>query len=194
MANQATQDSVSSIIYLVVGMGVAVLVLILVGSMGGQTFQLVEDDITGIGYTAVANESHNYTSGDKAPYNTTHAYGIIPNTLFIYSTDGPNLGQAHDLSNFDINYWTGSINVSNTTNASGYMGVNIQYVWGNTSIENSVKGGITSSFEAVEQTGDYLPIIVLAVIITLVLSIVLGFTAFGGGGGMAPGFRGGTAF
>ena len=90
--------SVSAIITLIVGVGVGVLVLIFVGSLGGQTYDLVEDDIDAI---------------------------------------------------------------SNGT------------------IQASVKNGIISGFEALEQTGDYLPIIVLAVVISLVLMLVLGFTNFG---------------
>lgn len=96
---------VGAIISLIVGVGVAVLVLIFVGALGGQTYNLVEDDITAI------NDSD---------------------------------------------------------------------------IEANVKAGIKSGFEALEQTGNYLPIIVLAVVIAVVLSLVLGFMSFGGG-------RGGTA-
>jgi high-affinity Fe2+/Pb2+ permease len=96
--------AVGAIITLIVGVGVSVLVLIFVGSLGGQTYELVESDIDAIT---------------------------------------------------------------------------------NTTISNSIKDGIVSGFEAMEQTGDYLPIIVLAVVISLVLALVLGFTAFGGGRGSA---------
>lgn len=47
-------------------------------------------------------------------------------------------------------------------------------------IKAHVKSGITSAFNAQEQTGNYLPLIVLAVVIFLVLSLVIGFTALGG--------------
>lgn len=100
---QVAGGAVGSIITLIVGVGVATLVLIFVGTLGGQTYNLVEDDIAAI------NDS---------------------------------------------------------------------------TIQTSVKTSITSGFEALEQTGDYLPIIVLAVVIFLVLSLVLGFTMFGGGRGM----------
>ncbi|MFW6122378.1 MAG: hypothetical protein ACOC80_15965 [Petrotogales bacterium] len=90
--------AVGAIITLIVGVGVAVMVLIFIGALGGQTYNLVESDIDGIN---------------------------------------------------------------------------------DTTIKDSVKNGITSGFEALEQTGDYLPIIVLAVVIALVLSLVLGFVAFG---------------
>lgn len=99
--------AVGAVIALITGVGVAVLVLIFVGALGGQTYNLVEADIDAIN---------------------------------------------------------------------------------DTTIRTHVKNGITSGFSALEQTGDYLPIIVLAVVIALVLTLVLGFTAFGSAGG-----RGGTA-
>ena len=98
---QAT-GAVSAIIMLIVGVGVSVLILIFVGALGGQTYELVEADIT-----AITNQT----------------------------------------------------------------------------VEDHVKNSIISGFSALEQTGDYLPIIVLAVIIALVLSLVLSFTAFGNVGG-----------
>lgn len=94
--------AVGNVITLIVGVGVAVLVLIFVGALGGQTYNLVEPDIDAIT---------------------------------------------------------------------------------NTTIKNAVKDSIVSGFSALKQTGDYLPIIVLAVVIFLVLALVLGFTAFGGGMG-----------
>lgn len=91
--------AVGSIITLIVGVGVGVLVLIFVGALGGQTYQLVEADIDSIT---------------------------------------------------------------------------------NTTIKNSVGNAIVSGFGALEQTGAYMPIIVLAVVIALVLSLVLSFTNLGG--------------
>ena len=93
--------AVGAVIQLITGVGVAVLVLIFVGSLGGQTYNLVEADIDAIT---------------------------------------------------------------------------------NNTVKTSVKNGIISGFEALEQTGDYLPIIVLAVVIALVLFLVLGMTNAGTGG------------
>jgi len=96
--------AVGAVIQLITGIGVAVLVLIFVGALGGQTYNLVEADID-----AITNET----------------------------------------------------------------------------VKTSVKSGIISGFEALQQTGEYLPIIVLAVVIALVLFLVLGMTnvANGSGGG-----------
>lgn len=96
------QTAVGSVITLIVGVGIAVLVLIFVGSLGGQTYELVEADID---------------------------------------------------------------NITNTT------------------ISDHIKASIVSGFSALETTGDYLPIIVLAFVIALVLALVLGFMTFGTGGG-----------
>lgn len=94
--------AVGATIQLITGVGVAVLVLIFVGALGGQTYELVESDID-----AITNET----------------------------------------------------------------------------VKSSVKEGIISGFEALEQTGNYLPIIVLAVVIALVLFLVLGMTNVTAGGG-----------
>jgi len=94
--------SVGAVIGLIVGIGVAVLVLIFVGALGGQTYELVEDDIDSI-------------------------------------TNG--------------------------------------------TVKDHIKNGIISSFEALEKTGDYLPIIVLAFVISIVLFLVLGMTGMVGAGG-----------
>lgn len=98
--------AVGAIITLIVGVGISVLVLIFVGTLGGQTYQLTESKIDAIT---------------------------------------------------------------------------------NTTIRAHVKNGVASGFEALEQTGDYLPIIVLAVIIALVLALVLTM------GGIGGGMRGGSA-
>ena len=94
------QGAVGAIVSLIVGVGVATMVIIFIGALGGQTYNLVEEDIDGINDTA---------------------------------------------------------------------------------IKASVNNAITSGFEALEQTGNYMPIIVLAVVISVVLALVLSFTAFGGG-------------
>jgi hypothetical protein len=104
------EPNVTVIIGLIVGVGVATLVLIFVGVLGGQVYNQAETDID---------------------------------------------------------------NISDAT------------------IKASIKGGITSGFEALETSGDYLPTVVLAVIIFVVLGLVtalqfanapMGGGRYGGGG------------
>jgi len=44
----------------------------------------------------------------------------------------------------------------------------------NTTIKDSIKAGIISNFEAQQQIGDYMPIIALAIIITIVIGLIIG--------------------
>lgn len=87
------QQSVGAVIFLIVGAGVAVLVLTFVGVLSGQTYELVQDDIDAI-------------------------------------TDQ--------------------------------------------NIEDSIENAIESGFEALETTGDYLPIIVIALVMFMLLGIIVG--------------------
>lgn len=102
------QAQVGAIIMLIVGVGVAALVLIFVGTLGGSTYNLVEPDID-----AITNET----------------------------------------------------------------------------IKQYTKDGIISAFKALKTTGSYLPIIVLAVVIFIVLGLILGMTGMTTGGG---GYSGGA--
>jgi hypothetical protein len=95
-------ENVGAIVFLIVGVGIATLVLIFVGVLGGQVYQQVEADID-----AITNDT----------------------------------------------------------------------------IKNHIKDSIIAGFKALDTTGTYLPIVVLAVIIFVVLSIVMGLGAFGGMGG-----------
>lgn len=49
-------------------------------------------------------------------------------------------------------------------------------------IKDSVVTSIKSGFTALEQTGKYLPLVVLAVVIAVVLSLVIGMGSIGGNG------------
>ena len=99
-------EVVGSIVMLIVGLGVATLVLIFTSVLGGQTYQLVEGKID-----AISNET----------------------------------------------------------------------------VKANIKSAAIAGFEAQKQTGEYLPLIALAVVIFMVLGLVLSMTNFSGMGG---GFRG----
>lgn len=53
----------------------------------------------------------------------------------------------------------------------------------NETVRTHIQDAVVSGFESLDDTGSYMPIIVLAVVIALVLSIVLGLGAIGGGQG-----------
>ncbi|WP_456477603.1 hypothetical protein [Geoglobus ahangari] len=94
------QANVGDIIALIVGIGIATLVLIFVGTLGGQTYSMVEPDINAIN---------------------------------------------------------------------------------NSQVQTYVNDAIINSFKALSQTGKYLPVVVMAVIIFIVLGLVMGLQRIGGG-------------
>ena len=173
-----SMGAVGTIITLVTGVGVAVMVMIFVGSLSGQTYQVVESDLDTIGHVAsIVNQSF---VADNVTATTLSSYGIVPGTLTI-----SNVTQDFGLGNFTISYSSGTVLL--TGHAFNGTAMNATYTSGNYTIQNHVKNGIISSFDAFEQTGSYLPIIVLAVVIAVVLGLVLGFTAFGGSRGGSSG-------
>ena len=100
-------NQIGMVIELIVGVGVAALVLIFVGTMGGQTYNMVDGDLCDLNTGGLGEQG---------------------------CTDG--------IADYNIG--------------------------------SSVRSGITSGFEALETSGDYLPLIVLAVVISIVLALVLG--------------------
>lgn len=170
-------DASSTIVPLIVGVGVAVMIIILVSMLGGKTYELVQDDIQNL-------TNHSATILDRKFETNVQYYldsYIQPNTFSV-----KNATVTLTAANYTIDYDSGAFMMNN---ASTYnlSNVNVSYYWGAIEIRDSIKSGITNSFEALEQTGNYLPIIVLAIVIFLVLGSIMMFTGMkkGGSGGGA---------
>ena len=169
------EGSIGAIIQLITGVGVAVLVLIFVGSLGGQTYNLVESDIDAIGRTAISSELlPKITTGTPVTLRPE----IYTGTFSL--TNGTNL-KAVGTGNYTLVTSTGTFNLTTATyNQSSVL--RATYDYRNDTVSEHIKGGVISGFDALEQTGSYLPIIVLAVVIALVLFLVLGMTGGATGG------------
>ena len=166
--------AIGPVIGLIVGVGIAVLVLIFVGTLGGQAYQLSEANIEAIGnHSASTVFTANNVTAQSLGHPEIHTGSLTINNGTI------DVG----LGNWTINYGSGTALLK----ASGFewngSSMTATYTWGNTSVKGYVKDSVVSGFSALKQTGDYLPIVVLAVIISLVLMLVMGFTAMGGGAG-----------
>jgi len=166
-------EAVNSIIVLIVGVGVSVLVLIFVGALGGQTYNLVESDINSIGNTSATNQA--FIGNNLTAQSLGHA-DIHTGSLTIF-----NASQSFELGNFTIDYSGGTALLTGDTTLNGST-LSANYTWGSNDIQTSIKNGIKSGFTALERTGGYLPLIVLAVVISLVLVLILGMTALTTGG------------
>jgi len=180
---QMAGGAVGSIITLTVGIGLAVLIMVFIGSLSGLTFNLVEDDLDDIANNAVTADTFIAVNGTAVKLD--HSF-IQEGTLTLENDTNQ---EVVGLGNFTVDYDAGTVTLSPTATHDTYNGstFSANYTWGISEIRTSAKAGIVSGFDALEQSGDYLPIIVLAVVISLVLALVLGFTAFGGMGGATGG-------
>ena len=166
--------SVGVMVSLVVGIGVAVLVFIFVGSLGGQTFELVEDDLDSIG-----------DGGSSSREAVTLLFAADGGTQLIHGdiqtvTNVSNGSMTIPATYYTVNLASGAVTLVNVSYNN--TPANVTYTFANTSVRDPIKNAIISSFDALGNTGGYLPLIVLAIIITLVLGIVMGLS-----GGMSRG-------
>ena len=169
----ADEKTIFSIVGLFTGIGVAVLILIFIGVMGGQTYNLVEEKINVIGNKVVTGGSFNATNATPVFLGN---YDIHVGSLVIWNDTAKPVTITE---NFTIDYGLGTASLNDAEYNDTTVHTN--YTWGRKEIQTSIKDSIVSSFDALNQTGDYLPIIILAIIITIVLSLLLGSTALGGG-------------
>lgn len=178
------RGSVGGVVALVAGIGVAILVLIFVGSLGGQTYQLVEPDLNEIGDGGISVSNELVTLLLPADGGTQLTYGDIQT---VYNVTNSSHAILVDTTDYTINLDTGALTLVNATYNNTLA--NVTYTAANQTVRDSIKNSIVSGFSALEDTGNYLPIIVLAIVISLVLVMVLGAASFTGVG---PG-RGGSA-
>jgi hypothetical protein len=168
---------VSSIVALIAGVGVAVLVLIFVSSLSGNVYNLVEPDIEEIGETRVTGLSITPLVNSSV----ASGYRDIFNVRLYNLTSLADIGTG----NFTIDAEQGYLTLTQKSWNNSAIGANFSA--GKIEIQNSIKNSVLSSFGAMETTSNYLPIVVLAVVIMFVLGMVMTF------GGMTGGRGGGSA-
>lgn len=166
---------VNEVTGLIIGVGVATLVLIFIGSLGGQTYNVAEPDITAIGGTIV-NESLGTTDANGQLTAYTQYTPIVEGSEKVYA------GGTLLTTNYTINYETGEVVVDDPNYPN--TEITIDYQYGDPTVASNVKDSIINSFKALSQTGKYMPLIVLAIVISIVLGLVVGLGGrFGGAGG-----------
>lgn len=174
-----------TVITLITGVGVAVLVLILVGSMSGTVYETVDTDVESIGLRTLVDDD-SFTAINGTPGALDHASLVTDYTVSVI-----NATHTLGMGNFTI-YYTGGYITLNTTSAAFIHANNgttlyATYRYNDPTVRAHIRNGVISGFDALDQTGNYMPIIVMAVIIVLILGMIfgLGMTggAYRGGGG-----------
>jgi hypothetical protein len=166
---------INSMLALIVMVASAVLILIFVGVLGGQTYTLSQPMINAVGNYSQPMDN---VTGPGILNNTAYYLDyprVQPGTLTLFNGTS---GVAYPIGNFSVDYPNGIVRAIGPFNVSS-SNLNASYYYWDSSRDNIISS-IQSSFLALNQTGNYLPIIVLAIIIAIVLSLVVGFTSLGG--------------
>lgn len=166
----------NSVIGLITGVGIAVMVLIFVSVMGGSTYNAAEADINSIGGEVTGEVLGTADATGYLVANLSYT-PVVQGSETIYANGTP-------ITGYTIDYSTGQVTVNDTAAANAT--ITADYKWGQYDIYNNIKTSITSSFKALNQTGKYMPLIVVAVMITIVLGLVVNIGwqtggRFGGG-------------
>ena len=175
---------INNVMALIVMVSAAVLILIFVGVLSGQTFNLSQPMINAVGNSSVSNDNVSSIMVLNTAVSLDYTR-IQPGTLTLFNGSS---GVAYNLANFSVDYVGGTVTWLNSSLPVNTTQLNASDYYWNGPIRDNVYSSVQSVFQALSQTGQYLPIIVLAIVIAIVLSLVLGFTALGGGAG-----RGGSA-
>lgn len=171
-----TQKNIAAIITLIIGIGVATLCLIFVGVLGGQTYQLNEHNINQVGTATQGNPSH---AAIRMTYDTqvTHKQWFTVHDAFTNGTISF-YANSTSLTQNKFNIHAGNHTVRMVDATYNKTDVILHYKYDNATMRTYIKEGAISAFAALEETGGYLPIIVLAVIIIIVLGMIMGMAGF----------------
>lgn len=173
----AVNESVGAVIALVVGIALATMMILLTNSLGGQAFSVVEPSLDDIGVT---DETENAT----VLLNEGTTLSCTPVLSDGFSARNASAsGTVISSGNYSLTTATGLFNLTNVQ----YNNSNIFFAYecGDATMRTQVYNSIREGFGAGEDTASYLPLIILAVVVALVLSVVLGFVGnnFKSGGG-----------
>jgi hypothetical protein len=174
MTQNTTNAAIIGIIILIVGVSVSALLMIFTTVLGGQTYNLVESDIDLITSYTTEDSNHTFTA-----LNNTWSWVTIGNTSI--RSGHINIYKASTMvdvtANFTINYTTGLVNLvkisGTTTDALNNSACYAIYTYDDGLIRDYVRDGIASTLKAQLQVGNYLPIIVLAIIITIIIGLIV---------------------
>lgn len=179
-----TKESIMSIILLIVGIGVCATILIFVSVLSGGVYQTTSPQITSLS-TNFVNETTGNISFAKLPYvyNTTNN-NIYPGTetLRIWNNTA-DYGLLVLNTNYTVlSYPNGQFTITGIGLwNNSYIYLNASYTIGNPVIEGNITSAIINSFVAINYTGGYLPVIVIALVIIIILGMVFMIIPMTGG-------------
>ena len=173
-----SQNAMWLIIGLIIAIGIGTTALIFMTTISGTVYDLTEDDINSIATNEVKSDSFIASNLSKA--NLDHSF-VQTGTLTV--KNGTANGNEVGLGNFTIDYGSGTVLLKTTATYGTYNGSTMyaNYTWGIAEIRSHITDSVLSGFEAQEKTAKFMPLIILAIVIAIVL-MVLPFWGNKGGG------------
>lgn len=163
------------ILPLIMAVGVGVLLLILLTSLGGVVYDNVDDDLNSIGANLVTDELHNITA-NNTEFALLNGF-VLEDTITAYDfTNSTDVTITESYVFRDDKYLT-LVNES-LKNAD----VKFNYTYGLKDVRDRALDTLTYGFDANKLTAQYIPLLVLALIIVVVVGAVIGMSYMGRGG------------
>ena len=129
-----TQGAVGAIISLIVGVGIAVLVILFVGVLGGKSYSISESKINAL-YGTVNNETWSATA------NTAHTLNNdVLSKVSVFNATDPYTELAN--TQYHVGTSSGIITINDTGFNTFLVGAN--YTYGDPNIQGAIKGSISS--------------------------------------------------
>ena len=160
-----TAIALLSVISLIVGLAVAGLLFTFTTVLSGQTYNLVEEDIEAITSYSAANHTFVALNTSWVDLGNTTLRSV-----YLYNTTG----WTNNASDFTVNTTTGLVLLIDDNASLNGTTMQAVYEYDDGTIRTAIQSGILSNFEAQQQIGEYLPIIALAIIITIVIGLIIG--------------------
>ncbi|QGH73147.1 MAG: hypothetical protein [Siphoviridae sp. ctjeG17] len=164
----ATGSSVGVMVTLVIGVVIITIIIIMGGVLSGQAYQVSEPLVNAVGNQSVANESVTLYTG--IAQRLTHGPTLSGSYLL------KNASNTVPASNYSVTSEPSSITLLD--NAYNGSTLKFSYDYGDPTIMNQIKDSVKGGFSTLKTTSDYLPLVILGVVLVVVLGLVL---VLGGG-------------
>ena len=165
------QTTMMSVIGLIVLLGIAIITMVFIGVMAGRTYQTSQTQLLDIGETETATDETVTVLNATAVAASFNRWITLINVSTNYSV------LIGETGNYTYNLEDGTITLINNESYNN-TDWNLTYTFHNQSIYGRLTSGLGSSFQAYEDTGSFMPLIVLALVVILILSLIFGMMTF----------------
>jgi len=154
--------------------GLASILTVFMASLSGQVYETTQEDIASIGSETAGSEQFRANNVTATQLTRTR---LNNGSLSLVNINGT----AVALANFTVNYSTGTILLGTGGSAYNNTLINASYTYDNSTIRGYVNGAVVSAFSAQQKGASYIPLLILAGIVVVVVGAVLSISSLATG-------------